>query len=715
MESTADKWTGPERRQTDSLPGKVHPTVQLDYLVRGCTFPYSAVTLLVTYQSLGRLELWLVLLIATYGLLWPQAARIWATRSHYSKRFEQGNLIADALFIGAWAAGMQYCLWPSFMLFIAIHMGAISVGGWRLALRGFLAALVGLAGMGWWLGYPAHFASAPLPLVLSIFGCFFYISVFAYHSHIQSKHNIRDRKLIESRKREIEAQSRELARARDVAEEANRSKSLFLANMSHELRTPLNAVIGYSDLLIEEAEDEGDTHLVPDLDKIRTAGKHLLGLINEVLDLSKIEAGKMELMLEDVPLQTLVEEVRATMEPLAKQHGNQLEVLCEAQDTLRTDVTKLRQVLFNLLGNACKFTEGGTVRLHVWNEAVAEQGWLLFDVEDSGIGMTPEQQKRVFEPFEQAEASTTRQYGGTGLGLTLCLRFAHLLGGDLDLQSVFGQGSLFRLRLPLAGPPEPSGSPTEQRQQPEDGTTILVIDDDAAGADLVCRMLAREGLHAVPATNGKEGLQLARELRPRLILLDVLMPSVDGWTVMAQIKSDPALESIPVVMISIADNREVGLALGAADYLLKPVDQDVLAESLRKHLGTYREASVLVVDDDETTRSMLRRMLNRQGWSVAEARNGREGLARMHKAKPALILLDLMMPEMDGLEFLEALEEHSRGDAPPVIVLTAKTLTQAEQRHLQGHVQKVVEKGSFSGRQLEAVVRRAIEQCEGVA
>ncbi len=698
----------------DRLARKVHPTVQLDYLVRGCTFPFSAITLLFTFRSLGETPIWLILLIATYGILWPQAARIWARRSPDSKRFEQGNLVADALFIGAWSAGIQYALWPSFMLFIAIHMGTISVGGLQLAMRALLVALISLIGVGLLLDVSPQFAAAPLPAGLSIFGCFFYMSVFAWHSHVQSKRNLRDRKLLETRNREIEAKSRELAAARDAAEEANRSKSLFLANMSHELRTPLNAVIGYSDLLIEEAEDEGDTHLVPDLEKIRTAGKHLLGLINEVLDLSKIEAGKMELVLEDVPLDSLVAEVRSTIEPLAAQHGNRLEVECNTDHSLQTDATKLRQVLFNLLGNACKFTEDGVVRLRVHDQRAEGRTWLIFDVEDSGIGMTPEQQSRVFEPFVQAESSTARRFGGTGLGLTLCLRFARLLGGDIALRSEAGAGSRFRVRIPADGPASTADVEPGGQDHSDQGASIVVIDDDAAGAEVVCRMLAREGHRAVPAASGEEGLELARKLRPQLILLDVLMPSVDGWSVLGRIKADPELEDIPVVMISIADNREVGLALGAADYLLKPVKQDVLAASLRKQLGDTHEASVLVIDDDDTTRSMLRRMLARQGWTVAEARNGHEGLARLEQARPALILLDLMMPEMDGLAFLEALENRD-GDAPPVIVLTAKTLTQAEQQHLQGHVQKVLEKGSYSGRQLEAIVRRAIEQCEETA
>ncbi|HJR15156.1 MAG TPA: response regulator [Rhodanobacteraceae bacterium] len=690
---------------------KIHPAVRMDFMVRVLTCPLAALTMFSLFWN-GRMPpLWLVAFGASYGVLWPPLAYAIARNSRDSKNVEQWNLTADCLFIGVWIASTQYSLWPSFLLFAALHVCNIFFGGTRLALRGILALTIGILCVGWAIGFNPQFQSPLLTTWLTIGTYLLFTTAFAYQMHANRKQLTRNRLGLAARNAEIEDKNAQLAQARDEADTANRAKSMFLANMSHELRTPLNAIIGYSELLTEEAEDTGNRALVPDIEKIRTAGKHLLGLINEVLDLSKIEAGKMELVPEEVDVAELIDGVRSTVEPLVRKKGNTFSVECGALGSMHVDVTRLRQVLINLLGNAAKFTENGRVTLRASRDHGDEGDWLAFEVADTGIGMTPEQQQHVFQPFAQADASTARKYGGTGLGLTLSRRFAHMLGGDITLQSSQGVGSTFTVSIPASGQ---AAKPLQAAEQPltegeaVGGPTILIIDDDGGGAAVMSRILAKEGYHAVPATNGEDGLRLAREIKPALILLDVLMPHVDGWTVLARLKADAQLAEIPVVMISVTPDRRFGVTLGAADYLVKPVEQARLLQTLRKHIGDRGEHSVLVIDDDKTTRDMLRRMLERETWSVVEAADGREGLAQLDKHRPAAILLDLMMPQMDGFTFLDSLRQRGDEIAVPIIVLSAKELSRTELARLENQVQKVIEKGHFSHHQLEQVLHSAL-------
>lgn len=507
------------------------------------------------------------------------------------------------------------------------------------------------------------------------------------------------------------------------AEAASREKSRFLANMSHELRTPLNAIIGYSEMLHEEAEERHDHEQATDLNRIRTAGRHLLSLINDVLDLSKIEAGKTQLYLEDIKLPELISDVVDTISPLMKVNNNKLVVDChEGLGSIHIDVPKFRQALINILGNAAKFTHDGQVTLSVDREMTPIEGigsgWIVIHVKDTGIGISEEQQDKLFKAFTQADNSTTREYGGTGLGLVISRSICRLMGGDLTVSSQLGRGSEFCIRIPAQVTateaeiieeesvaseklpiPERHRFASERREleeRREKVAVILVIDDDISAADLLKRTLGQGGFQVESAVSGEEGLRKARELVPDLILLDILISDVIGWPILTQLKQDPALAHIPVVMHSVLDERNTAFSLGATDYLTKPTNNRQLLDTVIRNVRRPEGATILVIDDDVDTRRLMRMVFENEGWNVAEEVDGKLGLMRVIENPPSAIVLDLNMPRMSGEEFLASLKEKPEFRDIPVFALTGKDLSEDERNELLKHVDMIVEKGPHS-------------------
>ncbi|MGI3903356.1 MAG: ATP-binding response regulator [Janthinobacterium lividum] len=488
--------------------------------------------------------------------------------------------------------------------------------------------------------------------------------------------------------------------AKAFAEQANLAKSAFIANMSHELRTPLSAIIGYSEMMTEEIEDGGDVaDFGADMRKIEGNARHLLGLINDVLDLSKVESGKMDVYPEAFDLEPIVREVATTAHTLVEKKGNRLDVqIAPGIGRMVSDLTKVRQILLNLLSNAAKFTENGTVTLSVSRLAASDGERVVFSVEDTGIGMTEEQISRLFQRFVQADVSTTRKYGGTGLGLSLTKALSEILGGDITVESIAGRGTTFTVAV-LANLHAEAAAVA---QEPEDlgaqgSDLVLVVDDDADQRALMAKFLHREGFKVRTAPDGRTGLTLARQLRPHAILLDVMMPGIDGWSVLSALKADADLTDIPVIMVTFVEQRALATSLGASDYVMKPVKWDRF-----KHvMDRYRppENAVLIIDDDADTRARIRKVMERDGWAVDEAENGQDGLAKLAEAKPGIILLDLTMPVMDGFAFLEAMRAKIEYADIPVVVLTALDLTWQDRRRLHGASQ-ILHKGDVSMRAL---------------
>ena len=518
---------------------------------------------------------------------------------------------------------------------------------------------------------------------------------------------------------ELKRHEAELEGARDEAMAATQAKSKFLAGMSHELRTPLNAIIGFTRIVMRRGKSVLPLKQYENLEKILTSAEHLLGLINSILDLSKVEAGRMDVRPSEFTLEPLLDLCLKTVEPLLRSDRVRLvKDIEDGQIALFTDQDKLRQILINLLSNAVKFTDKGEIRVR----AVMRERKLLLAVADTGAGIPASALAFIFEEFRQVDDGSTRTHKGTGLGLSISRRLAMLLGGEITVESELGVGSTFTLAIPMnlkvvpsPAVSRPSFPIAPQASSAEDGPLkpnerlVLAIDDDPDVIYLLKENLADAGYRVVGAQSGEEGLRKARELTPFAITLDIIMPGADGWQVLHALKADARTRHIPVILLSVVDQKDLGYRLGAADVLLKPFDRDGLAAALARVAPQC--GRILVVDDDPNVPELVRQWLAGEGCQIDWVADGAAALESLSGQRPNVILLDLLMPRMDGLAFLDAVSGDPRYRDIPVIVLTAKTLGESERAMLQERVLGLIEKHGLDREALMREVRRVLPAC----
>jgi Signal transduction histidine kinase len=517
--------------------------------------------------------------------------------------------------------------------------------------------------------------------------------------------------------RELQAKKRE-------AEQANYAKSAFLANMSHELRTPMNSIIGFSEILIDRLSDQIQPKHLAFLHNIQASGHHLLEIINDILDLSKIEAGKMEMITEIFSPRVAVDGVCHVMKGFSSRHGIEFDVqIPEDIPPIENDAGKFKQVLYNLLSNAVKFSPAGT-QVSIIGSAVAGPDGTLQKVEiavvDHGIGIAKEDLEVVFEEFRQLDARISREYGGTGLGLALVKKFLQLMRGQLRVESELGKGSRFAFTLPIDFAHHGAAATEPRTETLPPGPRVLVVEDDDAAFESLRQQITAAGYVAVRARRGEEVQRIARTVCPVAVTLDIGLPGIDGWEVLKRMKNDPETANLPVVIVSITDNRELGLALGAEDYFVKPIDRQRFVQRIKELTMmriSARRPLLLLIDDDPTVHEMIEDDLIANGYDLMRAYSGQEGIDAAVKNSPDLIVLDLLMPGMSGFEVARQLKERAETARVPIVVLTSKDLSREERERLRLHISAIVQKGegvrSRLVAEIHAVTRRQSGEMPG--
>jgi len=615
-------------------------------------------------------------------------------------------MASDVLFVtlGIYATGGIVSVW--FIWYLATTSATAFVGGRRTVITVSVANSIAYLGLLLAMGQIRFFDAAfvlALTRMLFLFGAsyFFLIGI----SNLQGK-RLRIRQLEAEEKHQVAELTRladELRAANLRIQEADRLKSQFLANMSHELRTPMNSIIGFSEILVDRLQDRIEPKHLSFLRHILASGQHLLSIINDILDLSKIEAGKMEIFAEEFAVRPVVESVCTVMRGMVRDRVPTFAIdIPDDLPKIETDLAKFKQILFNLLSNAVKFSPADAP-VEIRARVIGDR--MTVSVRDNGIGIDAKNHDVIFEEFRQVDGTARREFGGTGLGLALVKKFVELQGGGVRVESSPGRGSTFSFILPLQSRAAVISRTPDLDLPQRDNDRVLVVEDDAHAYDLISSALSSAGYLSIRARHGEEALRIARESRPIAVTLDLVLPGVDGWEVLKSLKADAGTCDIPVVIISMVENRDLGLALGADDYFVKPVDRDRFLDRIRA-LTQNERPRVLLIDDDSAVHALLDEELGKAGYHITSAFNGENGLTEARESRPDVIILDLMMPGMSGFEVAGALKEWPETANIPIVVLTSKEISADDRRELQSKVTSFVQKGKSAREQLVSEIRR---------